>query len=139
MGLVYADLELINLADETLCDGGYLQKEEVRSMSVNMMADSGAIRLTINEVIRKQLGLKVRASQNISLVDGPKRTLEVAGPVRIKFKNRDCITDAFVLPGEEEPLLGAVPMELMDLVIIPSEQRLAFNPLHPDGPLFSLK
>ena len=38
--------------------------------------------------------------------------------IRIKFKERDCITDAFVLPNNEEPLLGAVPLELMDLIII---------------------
>jgi clan AA aspartic protease len=139
MGLVYADLELVNLADETLCEDGYLQKEQVRSMPVHMMADSGAIRLTINESIQKQLGLRTRAAMDISLADGTKRKLNVAGPIRVKFKNRDCITDAFVLPGNEEPLLGAVPMELMDLVIIPSQQKLDFNPLHPDGPLFSLK
>ncbi len=139
MGLVYADLELVNLADETLFEDGYLQKEQIRSMPVNMMADSGAIRLTINEAIQKRLGLRTRAAMDISLADGTKRKLNVAGPIRVKFKNRDCITDAFVLPGNEEPLLGAVPMELMDLVIIPSQQKLDFNPLHPDGPLFSLK
>ena len=103
------------------------------------MADSGAIRLTINEEIRSQLGLRKRTSMDVLLADGTKRTLEVAGPVKIKFKERDCITDAFVLPNNEEPLLGAVPMELMDLIIIPSAEKLDYNPLHPDGPLYSLK
>ena len=75
----------------------------------------------------------------VLLADGTKRALKVAGPVKIKFKERDCITDAFVLPDSEEPLLGAVPMELMDLIIIPSSEKLDYNPLHPDGPLYSLK
>ena len=139
MGLVYADIELFNYADETLHEDGYLPKERIRNMTVNAMADSGAIRLSINETIKKQLGLRVRQQLDISLADGTKRKLDVAGPVRLKFKDRDCITDAFVLPGDEEPLIGAVPMELMDLVVITAENRLDYNPKHPDGPLYSLK
>ncbi|MDZ4758312.1 MAG: clan AA aspartic protease [Bacteroidota bacterium] len=139
MGLVYADIEIINYADETLSEDGYLPKENIRKMQVTAMADSGAIRLAINENIKDILGLRVRQQLNISLADGTKRTLDVAGPIRLKFKDRHCITDAFVLPNNEEPLIGAVPMELMDLVIIPSENKLVYNPLHPDGPLYSLK
>lgn len=139
MGLVYADIELTNLADETLFEDGYLPLEKVRSMPLKIMADSGAIRLTINEAIRQQLGLRKRTSMDVLLADGTKRTLEVAGPVKIKFKERECITDAFVLPNNEEPLLGAVPMELMDLMILPAAEKLDYNPFHPDGPLYSLK
>lgn len=139
MGLVYADIELFNYADETLCEDGYLPKEKIRNMQITAMADSGAIRLSINEVIKEQLGLRVRQKLNISLADGTKRLLDVAGPIRLKFGDRDCITDAFVLPNNEEALIGAVPMELMDLVIVPAENKLMYNPLHPDGPLYSMK
>ena len=139
MHSVYADIEIINYADETLSEDGYLPKERIRKVEVNAMADSGAIRLSINENIKNQLGLRVRQQLNISLADGTKRTLDVAGPIRLKFKDRECITDAFVLPNNEEVLIGAVPMELMDLVIIPSENKLVYNPFHPDGPLYSLK
>ena len=139
MGLTYADLTLTNFADETLFEDGYLPKEKVRSMPITALADSGAIRLTINENIRHQLGLRIRSSMDVTLVDGTKRNLQVAGPIRVQFQSRDCITDAFVLPANEEPLLGAVPMELMDLTITPSQQKIEYNPLHPDGPLFSLK
>ncbi len=139
MGLVYADIELTNLADETLCEEGYLTADKVRKMPVKIMTDGGAIRLTINEEIRSKLGLRKRTSMDVLLADGSKRTLEVAGPVKIKFKERDCITDAFVLPNNEEPLLGVVPMELMDLIIIPTAEKLDYNPIHPDGPLYSLK
>lgn len=139
MGLTYADLTLINFADETLFEDGYLPKEKVRSMPIKALADSGAIRLTINENIRHQLGLRVRSSMDVTLADGTKRNLQVAGPIRVKFKERDCITDAFILPDNEEPLLGAVPMELMDLTVTPAQQKIDYNPSHPDGPLFSLK
>ena len=139
MGLVYADIELVNLADETLCDDGYLTRDKVRFMPIKIMADSGAIRLTINENIRSTLGLKIRSAMNVSLADSSIIKLDIAGPIRIKFQERECITDAFVLPNAEEPLLGAVPMEMMDLVIVPAAQKLMYNPLHPEGPLNSLK
>ena len=90
---------MFNYADETLCEDGYLPKEKVRNMTITAMADSGAIRLSINETIKKQLGLRVRQQLDISLVDGTKRKLDVAGPVRLRFRDRDCITDAFVLLG----------------------------------------
>lgn len=139
MGLLYADIELINLADETLAEDGYLPKERIRKTNLNVMADSGSIRLAINEGTRKELGLRIRQAMDISLANGTKRTLNIAGPVRIKFKQRDCIGDAFILPGNEEALLGAVPMELMDLVIIPAQNKLDYNPSHPAGPVFSMK
>jgi hypothetical protein len=32
----------------------------------------------------------------------------------------------------DEVLLGAVPMEDMDLVVLPATRRVAVNPLHPN-------
>lgn len=139
MGLVYAEIELYNYADETLCEDGYLGADKIRKVTIKAMADAGAIRLAINEKIKNKLGLRVRQQLNISLADGTKRILNVAGPIRIKFEDRDCITDAFVLPNNEEPLIGAESMELMDLAIVPAQNKLMYNPLHPDGPLYFMK
>lgn len=60
MGLVYADIEIFNYADETLSEDGYLPIEKIRKLQITAMADPGAIRLSINENIQKQLGLRVR-------------------------------------------------------------------------------
>ncbi len=79
MPTIHTDIEIINYADETLSEDGYLPKEKIRKMQVNAMADSGAIRLSINENIKNQLGLRVRQQLNISLADANKRTLDVAG------------------------------------------------------------
>ena len=38
---------------------------------------------------------------------------DVVGPVEIKFKNRRCNVDAVVLKVDNEPLLGAIPLEDM--------------------------
>jgi clan AA aspartic protease len=139
MGLVYADIELVNFADETLCEDGYLSKMAIRKTKVQTLVDSGAIRLVINENVRRTLGLKIRDKMAVTLGDGTKRDINYAGPVKVIFKERFCITDAFVVPEDEEVLLGAVPMELMDLVIIPSVNLLDYNPAHPSGPVLSMR
>jgi len=139
MGLIYTEIELFNAGDENLFENGYIKETQIRKSKVTVMADTGAIRLTINETIQQKLGLKNRGSVNVTLADGSKKALQLVGPIRIKFKERDCITEAFVLDGNEEPLLGAVPMELMDLSLFPSLQKIDYNPLHPFGPVFSLK
>ncbi len=103
------------------------------------MIDTGAIRMAINENIKEKLGLKKGTLMNVALADGSIKPIELVGGIKVRFGDRTCYTDAFVLPGNTEPLPGAIPLEGMDLVVIPSENRLAYNPKHPDGALFSLK
>jgi hypothetical protein len=56
---------------------------------------------------------------------------DVVGPVEIKFKNRRCDIDAMVLPGDNKPLLGAIPMEDMDVLVHPLRQEVIVKPEHP--------
>jgi clan AA aspartic protease len=134
MGLVRADIELVNFEDKILAKNGHLSPTNIRKMSANMMVDSGAIMLAINEQIKNQLGLVATETQSFTLANGQIIELDVVGGVEVRFKNRWCITDAIVLQGETEPLLGAVPMELMDLVISPFDNKLEVNPKHPFKP-----
>jgi clan AA aspartic protease len=103
-------------------------------MPVPVMVDSGAVMLAINETIKNQLGLEATEIQSFSLADGQIVELEVVGGLEVRFKNRWCVTNAIVLKGDTEPLLGAVPMELMDLVISHFDQTLEVNPKHPIKP-----
>jgi hypothetical protein len=138
MGLIYPDVELINLKDEILVEEGF-RKEEARKTKVRILADSGAIRLTINEEIKQKLGLRRGIDLTVTLADGSLKTVESVSGIKVRFKDRTCEVDAFVMPGNAEPLLGAVPMELMDLALMPAEQKLDYNPNHPNGPVFHLK
>ena len=139
MGLTYATIELVNQFDEYDFKKGRSSLASIRRWSGQMMVDTGAIRLVINEEIRDQLGLERGSKMKASLADGNSLDLEVVGGIKVRFGDRYCYTGAFVLPGNTEPLLGVVPLEEMDLVIIPSRNTLEYNPEHPDGPIFSLK
>lgn len=139
MGLVHADIELANGEDVILARRGLLAPEKVRRLTVTANVDSGAYMLCLNERLREQLGLSVVDRRIAALADGSQHTLEVIGPVEVRFTNRRCSVDALVLPGDNEVLLGAIPMEDMDLVILPRERRLAVNPEHPILPVVPVK
>lgn len=131
MGRVYAEIELISLDDMALARRGHLLESEIKKMQVQFMVDSGADYLVINQHIKNQLDLNVIEMRTFSLADGSERELEIAGPVRVVFANRSTNCDAVVLPGDAEPLLGAIPMEAMDVVIHPKTQTLSVNPENP--------
>jgi clan AA aspartic protease len=131
MGLIYADIELINGEDIALARKHYIGEEEIKRIHLNILVDTGSYMLAINESIQEQLKLPVLEKKNTQLADGHIVSCDVVGPVELKFKNRRTICQAMVLPGDAEPLLGAIPMEDMDVLIHPLRQQLLVNPEHP--------
>jgi clan AA aspartic protease len=97
-----------------------------------MMVDSGALMLAINSAIKEQLGLETIEERVAALADGTSLTLEVVGPIEVKFKNRRCSVDALVPPGNSEPLLGAISIQDMNVLIHPQKEELIVNPQHPN-------
>lgn len=138
MGMVYADIELINSIDLEMERRGHLDRDEIKRMWVKMMADSGSYMLAINENIQEVLQLPVMEIKRLQLADGQVITCNVVGPVDLRFANRECTCRAIVLPGDSEPLLGAIPMEEMDVIIHPQRQELIVHPDHPDYALLRL-
>ncbi len=131
MGLAYAEITLINGADLVLARRHIIGEEEIKQMTINMLVDTGSYYLCINETIQEQLGLSFIEKRKGQLADGNLVEYDVVGPVEIKFKNRRCNVDAMVLKGDNEPLLGAIPLEDMDVLIHPLRQELIVNPKHP--------
>ena len=131
MGLIYADIELINSEDIALARRHYIGEDEIKRISLNVLVDTGSYMLAINDSIQEQLKLPVLEKKNAQLANGHVVECDVVGPVELKFKNRRTVCQAMVLPGDAEPLLGAIPMEDMDVLIHPLRQELIVNPEHP--------
>jgi clan AA aspartic protease len=131
MGLVYADVELINGEDLILARRHYIGEDEIKRMQVNILVDMGSYMLCINESIQEQLSRPVKEKRKAQLANGTIEEYEVVGPIELRFKNRRCNVDAMVLKGDNEPLLGAIPLEDMDVLIHPNRQELIVNPEHP--------
>jgi clan AA aspartic protease len=131
MGLVYAEIDLLNGGDVYLQRKKLVDEKEVKKVTINALVDSGAYMLTINENVRAQLGLPFIEKQFGRLADETLLELGVVGPVEVRFENRRTTVDAIVLPGNSEILLGSIPMEDMDVLVDPKQQKLVVNPAHP--------
>jgi len=131
MGLVYAEIDLISIDDIVLNRRGFLDKDKINQVTINALVDSGAYMLTINENVRAQLDLPFIEKQFGRLADETLLELDVVGPVEVRFENRSTTVRAIVLPGNAEVLLGSIPMEDMDVLIDPKQQKLVVNPAHP--------
>jgi clan AA aspartic protease len=131
MGLVYADITLINAGD--------IEMAKRNIMTVKMMIDSDAYMMAINETIQEQLNLSFIEKRKAVMADGSVNEYDVVGPIKVKFANRTAICSAMVLKGDAEPLLGAIPMEEMDVLVHPRRQELIVNPEHPYYAQLSMK
>lgn len=132
MGHVYAELELINAGDLEMVRRNLLEKEEIKRINVEMLIDSGSYYMCINEIVKEQLDLQILEKRIGQLANGQIVENEVSGPIEVRFKNRRCLVDAMVQPGDSEMLLGAIPMEDMAVLIHPLRQELVVNPEHPN-------
>ena len=119
MGLVYSTITLSNPV-----------KPELSPISSKCLADSGSTYLVIPQHIANQLQIKILETREATLADGSSQTVPYAGPVMVNFKNRNCFVGALIMG--DEVLLGAVPMEDMDLVIMPKLLKLIVNPESPN-------
>lgn len=138
MGLTYANIELLNPDDVRAARKGLLDQEDVRRIQMNMLVDSGALMLCINEEIKELLGFdEIFDYRQSRLADGSRLELPVVGPVEVRFEGRMIRVNALVLPGDNEPLLGAMPMEELDVCIHPATNRLIGQ--HPEGQVMLLK
>ncbi|MDR1949563.1 MAG: retroviral-like aspartic protease family protein [Spirochaetaceae bacterium] len=124
MGTVYTEITLKNAGDSTRLQDGHITESEVHTVTVQAMVDTGCGTLVINDELRKALGLEIKGLRNSRLANGARQVCQVTEPVEIHWKNRDTACRAIVLPGAEEVLLGAIPLEDMDLIINPARQEL---------------
>lgn len=116
-----------------LVNGNILLKNprlpEIKGVEVQALADSGAVHLCIPEHVRQRLRLDAISEKDVTLADGSTKRVPYVGPVEIRFKNRVGFAGALVMG--DQVLLGAIPMEDMDLVIIPKTRTLDVNPSSP--------
>ncbi|MBO9571903.1 MAG: aspartyl protease family protein [Chitinophagaceae bacterium] len=132
MGLIHAEIEIINGDDLVLARKSLIGEEEVKRMNVQMLVDTGAINLCINENVQEYMQFPVSEYRTFVVATGESKELLVVENVKIKFKNRITACRAIVLPGDSEMLLGAIPMEDLDVVINTRRQELDVNPESPD-------
>lgn len=119
MGLIYAQIELSNPRDQN-----------IKPIQVKSLVDTDSLHLCIPEHVAIQLALDALYKREVTTADGKKHLVLYMGPISLKFENRGCFTGALVFG--DEVLLGAVPMEDMDVLVSPAKQALIVNPESPN-------
>jgi clan AA aspartic protease len=119
MGLVFTEIELANA-----------RRDDLSPMKLRALVDSGAMHLCLPRDVALQLDLPVLDQRTITYAGGRSEVVDYVGPIRIRFENRQCLVGALVTG--DQPLLGAIPMEDMDLVINPARLSVTVNPAHPN-------
>lgn len=119
MRLIYTDIILSNPMEQNL-----------KPMEVKSLVDTGSNFLCIPQHIANQLKLKVHDKREVIIADGSTKNVDYVGPIKINFDNRMCLVGALVLG--EQVLLGAIPIEDMDLVIHPAQLKITVNPQNPN-------
>ncbi len=131
MRTVMTKVKLMNLGDWMEKRQGRLRPDQVRSLELDMVVDTGAVRPAIPEEVAEALELPLSGEnrQPVRLADGTVREFEIV-PVAFEILGRADHCGFFVLPRGTTPLLGQVPLEVLDLVVAPSTGEVTTNPAH---------
>jgi clan AA aspartic protease len=124
MGTTYETITLKNEGDVINAERGLIKESEIRQITLRVVADTGADTLVINEEVRAALGLRVRGPADAWLADGNKSGCQITETVAVHWKDRSMTCQPRVLPNAQDVLLGAIPLENMDLIVDPIDQRV---------------
>jgi len=119
MGLVNAEIILKNP-----------RRPDLEAVKVSALADTAAVHLCIPSHVQIQLELEEIDKKEVALADGTRKVVPYVGPIEIRYKNRVGFAGALVLG--DQTLLGAIPLEDMDLVVIPKTRSIDINPASPN-------
>jgi clan AA aspartic protease len=124
MGHVNAKITLKNLDDAKQVRRGILPEDKIRQATVDVMVDTGATTLIINEELFKQLGLDIMGVREITLANDAKETCKLTEPLEIHWQDRSVAMSALVIENASDFLLGVLPLEGMDLMVDTVNKKL---------------
>ena len=140
MGDVYVEVELANYQDQVLAEHGYRDVASIRRERVRILTDTGATMLVLPQELVERLGLGLADQKVIvTYADERKEERSIAGIVTVRVGNRAAEVNCVVGPPNSEPLLGQMPLEVMDLLVDCGEHKLVPRPESPYLPLIKLK
>lgn len=123
------EIKVENLVDVMLAEAGELSAEEVRSVTLEGLVDTGATLLCLPNAAIEALGLSLLSRKEARTANGTVIRAVYQG-ARLTVLDRSCTIDVMELPDEVGALVGYVPLENLDLVADPKAQQVIPNPAH---------
>lgn len=131
VGRVVASVRIENADDIRRAEGGEIPLAAVRSTVVEALVDTGTMFLCLPAKTIQELGLPFHRMRGSRTVTGPK-DLRIFTGARIEIHDRSCDVEVMELPDSVQPLLGQIPLEILDYWVDLANRRLVGNPEH-DG------
>lgn len=138
MGRIMAKLKLSNNTDRDMAARGLIAANEVRSIEIEALVDTGATQLALPADVVEQLGLPASGTRKARDAQGVVIDLPWVGGVRLELLGREMTCDALVVPTGATALIGQIVLEQLDLLVDPKSRELCVNPESPDVPLLDL-
>jgi len=137
MGDVRTQVKLTSIEDIVKSRVGIITKEKIRSVIIDAMVDTGAVRSVIPKNVVDALGVNIDSETMAEFANGIKEKVSVCEPILFEIDNRRTYDEAFVLG--DEVLIGQTILEKMDLLVDCNTKKLISNPKHPDYPVSKIK
>ncbi len=139
MGKVLVAAKIENLLDLYDVSKGQRKPEEVRRLDLpDVLVDTGATYLSLPQRYVQQLGLQRYRTRRARVSSGELKDFDMYGMVQLTVQGRECRVEVAALADECPVLLGQLPLEALDFVVDPVNQRLIGNPAHGGEDMFDL-
>jgi clan AA aspartic protease len=130
VGKVLVTAKIENLEDLFAVKQGRLKPDQVRTVEVtDALVDTGATGLMMPKRLIDQLGLTQFRSREAKTAGG-RISMPVYQAVQLTIQGRDCTLDVHEINNDLPVLIGQIPLEALDWVVDPVNQRLIGNPDH---------
>ncbi len=137
MGEVKTRISLTNSVDYGNMRRGTLSVDEVRTLEVEAIVDTGAITCVLPAAVAAKLGLIPVFRTDAVYADGRREEVDVSEPVLIEIQGRKVYEECLILG--EEVLVGQTALEKTDLQVDCRTRTLRPNPKHPDRPVMPVR
>lgn len=137
MGEVKVRVKISNVGDEFLHRRGQLAKEQIRSIEVEAVVDTGAVRSVMPRPMMDQLGLTEQHRTLARYADGRTDSVVFSEPATMEILGRE-VSENFLVRGDEV-LIGQTALESIDVLVDRNARRVIPNPDHPNAPVIRIR
>ena len=122
-----------NHRDEILFEEGHLAKEQVRKVSLDMVADTGAVAVSLPVPVVERLGLRYVKSVQVTVSTGDRVPVKMYGDLMVHIGGREAYTQCLAKLEGAPLILGQLVFEQIDYVVDCKNQRIVPNPEETEG------
>ena len=116
---------------------GLIPREQIRSVTVEAIVDTGAVRSCIPLDLQEKLGLETIRHINAPMANGQTERVRLTEAAYLDIMDR-VATESFLVLGSEV-LIGQTALESTDLLVDCNRQRVITNPDHPNSAVIRIR